>query len=68
MWAKVQEVFTKEYRREIEYRDFLIKILSHFKLNNQSEEVEKKVKRLFDKKFISQFKIIVEKPNGIKNI
>lgn len=59
MWAKVCEVFTKEYRREIEYRDFLIKRVSHFKLNTRCDAVENNVKRLSDKQFVSQFKIVM---------
>lgn len=59
MLSKVREVFTKEYREETEYREFLEKMLHNFELNNQSESVEEKVKRLTDKSFISNFKIKV---------
>ena len=45
MWSRVKEVFTAEYQKEIEYRDFLLKSLTHFKLNNKSENVEIKIGR-----------------------
>lgn len=57
MLSKVCEVFTKEYRKETEYREFMEKMCHSFKLNNKSEDVEEKVKRLADKNFISNFKI-----------
>lgn len=57
MLKKVREVFTKEYREETEYCEFMEKMLHNFKLNNKSESVEEKVKRLMDKGFVSDFTI-----------
>lgn len=57
MIGKVCEVFTKEYRKETEYREFMEQILHNFELNNKSEDIEKKVKRLTDKGFVSDFSI-----------
>lgn len=57
MLKKVLEVFTREYREETEYREYMERILDVFKLNNQSEDIEKKVNRLIDKNFVSHFSI-----------
>ena len=59
MLEKVREVFTKEYRQETIYREFTSTMKSSFKLNNKSEPVEEKVKRLQGKGFISEFKVRV---------
>lgn len=59
MLSKVREVFTKEYKKETEYREFMEKMLHSFELNNKSEDVEEKVKRLLDKNFVSDFKVKV---------
>ncbi|MBQ8117263.1 MAG: hypothetical protein IJ794_00505 [Lachnospiraceae bacterium] len=55
MLKEVREVFTKEFRDEVEYREFMQKKLYSFKLNNQSEAVEDIIKRLQDKNFQSNF-------------
>lgn len=55
MLKEVREVFTKEFRNEVEYREFMQKKLYSFKLNNQSEAVEDIIKRLQDKNFQSNF-------------
>ncbi len=57
MLSKVCEVFTKDYRNETEYREFMEKMIHSFKLNNKSEDVEEKVKRLSDKNYVSNFKV-----------
>lgn len=57
MLSKLREVFTKEYREETEYYEFMGKMFPEFKLNNKSEDVEEKVKRLKDKGFVSNFNI-----------
>lgn len=59
MLSKVREVFTKEYREETNYREFVSKMLHDFKLKNKSESVEDKIKRLSDKNFVSNFKVSV---------
>ena len=59
MLGRVYEVFTKAYKKETEYREFMGDMLDKLKLNNNSEDVEQKVKRLTDRKFVSNFKIKV---------
>lgn len=59
MLSKVCEVFTKEYKKETEYREFMENMLHSFELNNKSEDIEEKVKRLVDKNFVSDFKVSV---------
>ncbi len=59
MLGKVREVFTKEYREETEYREFASKMLHSFRLKNESERIEEKIKRLSDKNFVSDFKVSV---------
>lgn len=59
MLSKVKKVFTKEYKNETEYCEFMERQLSCFELNNNSEDIEQKVKRLMDKKFVSNFSIEV---------
>lgn len=60
MLRKVHEVFTKDYKEETEFRAFTHDMLQHFKLKNTNESVEEKVKRLSDKKFVSNFNIIMK--------
>lgn len=55
------EVFTKDYKEETEFREFIRNILPHFKLKDSSEIVEETVKRLSDKEFVSNFHINVGK-------
>lgn len=59
MLSKVYEVFTKDYKEETEFRGFIRNSIQHFKLKNVSESIEEKVKRLSDKKFVSNFDIKV---------
>lgn len=59
MLNKVREVFTKEYRKETDYREMATKMLHNFRLKNTSESVEAKIKRLSDKNFVSEFKVNV---------
>ena len=49
MLRKICEVFTKEYRKETEYREFVSKMAYQFKLND--EDIEDKVARLQRKVF-----------------
>ena len=46
MLRKICEVFTKEYRKETEYREFVSKMIHCFKLNDNGEDIEDKVARL----------------------
>lgn len=54
---KVCEIFTKEYKKETEYRVFMEKMLHSFQCNSTGEDVEEKVKRLTEKNFVSNFKV-----------
>ena len=51
MLKKILEVYTKEYKRETRYRKLMERNLQRFKLNDDSEDVNIKVKRISDKKF-----------------
>lgn len=51
MLRKICEVFTKEYRKETEYREFVSKMAYQFKLNDDNEDIEDKVARLQRKVF-----------------
>lgn len=51
MLRKTYEVFTKEYREETEYREFMSKMIHYFKLNDNGEDIEDKVARLQRKGF-----------------
>ena len=55
------EVFTKDYKEETEFREFIRNMLPHFKLKDSSEIVEETLKRLSDKEFVSNFHINVGK-------
>ena len=46
-----QVQFTKEYRKETEYREFVSKMIHCFKLNDNGEDIEDKVARLQKKGF-----------------
>lgn len=51
MLRKIYEVFTKEYRKETEYIEFMSKMINHFRLNDDAENIEDKVSRLQKKGF-----------------
>lgn len=51
MLRKICEVFTKEYRKETEYREFMSGMANRFKLNDGGEDIENKVARLQKKGF-----------------
>lgn len=59
MFNKIKEVFTKEYRDETKYRELLKQNINCFKFVSplKEESVDKKVKRLREKNFISKFSI-----------
>lgn len=46
MFKKILEVFTKEYRKETEYYNFLQSRISDFKLKGTDEDIEEKIKVL----------------------
>lgn len=56
---KIFEVFTKEFREETRYREFMKEMLNEFKINNKSESVEYKINRLKQIRFESEFSIKV---------
>lgn len=43
---RILEVFTKEYRKETRYQEMIQRNMKHFRLNDDGESVEEKVKRL----------------------
>ena len=51
MLRKICEVFTKEYKKETEYREFMSKMIYQFKLTDDGENIEDKVARLQKKGF-----------------
>lgn len=53
MLKKIYEVFTKEYKKETEYREFMSKMIYQFKLTDDGENIEDKVARLQKKGFQS---------------
>ena len=57
MFGRIREVFTKKYKKETEYREFVGKMLHRFELNNESEKIKEKVERLKNKGFISNFNL-----------
>ena len=46
MFKKLLEVFTRQYKRDTDYYDFMESRIDDFKLNDNSESVETKVERL----------------------
>jgi hypothetical protein len=44
--SPILEVFTKEYREEAEYQEWAKKHIDYFKLNDNSEDINKKIERL----------------------
>ena len=46
MLKKIKYVFTKEYREEVEYYEFLEKMKPSLKSNGNLESIDDKVKRL----------------------
>lgn len=57
MLAKIFEVFTKQYKEETKYREFLKSKLNSFKLENNDEDAEYKLQTLINSNFVSNFKI-----------
>lgn len=57
MLRKILEVFTRKYKEETEYREFLEKSLSKMRLRTNGFDVEESVSRLADRGFKSNFKM-----------
>lgn len=59
MFRKILYVFTKEYRYETKYREFLYRMRECVKLKTDSESVDEMVRRLSDQGFVSNCRIFV---------
>lgn len=57
MLRKILEVFTRKYKEETEYREFLEKSLPKMHLRTNGFDVEESISRLSDRGFQSNFKI-----------
>lgn len=57
MLKEILEVFTKEYRQEGEYMEYARKMIPCMKLKDNSEDVDDKIQRLMDEKFVSNCNI-----------
>lgn len=55
---KIKEVFTKEYKQETEYRDFVEKNVNIFKLKSEERlDLSERLKSLEDNNFQSNFQV-----------
>ena len=55
---KIKEVFTKEYKQETEYRDFVEKNVKRFKLKSEERlDLSERLKSLEDNNFQSNFQV-----------
>ena len=55
---KIKEVFTKEYKQETEYRDFVEKNVNRFKLKSEERlDLSERLKSLEDNNFQSNFQV-----------
>jgi uncharacterized protein YeeX (DUF496 family) len=59
MLNKILEVFTREYKKETEYQEFIETMRNKFKLNCGMEDVEKKIELFKDKNVTTNFKISI---------
>ena len=57
MKKEILYVFSKEYKKEIEYREFMENNIDKFKLKEESESADEKIKRLQNINFKSNFNI-----------
>ena len=58
---KVLQVFTKEYKEETKYLEFIKKYINYIKLKSNNYDLEERIKILENKKFDSNFKVLVKK-------
>lgn len=65
MLKEVSKVFTKEYRRETEYQEFLQSFISRIKLSNCSESVTTILDRLREVGYNSNFYVRIGDSNDI---
>lgn len=55
---KIKKVFTKEYKQETEYRDFVEKNVNRFKLKSEERlDLSERLKSLEDNNFQSNFQV-----------
>lgn len=55
---KIKEVFTKQYKQETEYRDFVEKNANRFKLKSEERlDLSERLKSLEDNNFQSSFQV-----------
>ncbi len=65
---KILYVFTKEYRKEIEYEEFMKKNLENFKFNSDNYDAEEKILTLKKRNFHSNFSVKLDyEDNNIVN-
>lgn len=55
MIKKILQVFTKAYKEETKYQEFIADNIDLFKLNSTSESINNKVDRLKSSKYVSNF-------------
>lgn len=55
MIKKLLQVFTKAYKAETRYQEFIGNNIDLFKLNSTSESIDNKVDRLKSSKYVSNF-------------
>ncbi len=67
-FSKIIEVFTKEYRQEIEYKEQMRKNVDKFKLKNSQERLglSERLKSQIDTNIESNFRIEVN-PNPVRD-
>lgn len=56
---KILEVFTREYKKETEYQEFMETMRNKFKLSYGMEDVEKGIELFKDKNVTINFKISI---------
>lgn len=60
IFSKILEVFTKEYRKETEYREFQEDNINRFKLKSDNYNIEESIESLRRNKFKSNFRVLPE--------
>ena len=68
MLKKTKYVFTKEYREEVEYYEFLENVKPYIKLKGSREGIDDKVKCLANAGYISNCSISTEIPKIKKKV
>ena len=60
IFSKILEVFTKEYRKETEYREFQKDNIKRVKLKSDNYNIEESIESLRKNKFKSNFRVLPE--------